>query len=54
MELSKAIEDYILAALAGGYSQFTLNVYRSALITMQEFIADKEVVDITTEDNEPS
>jgi integrase/recombinase XerD len=50
MQLSKAVEGYIIAALAEGYSQLTLAAYRSALNTMQEFIGDKEVSDITTED----
>jgi integrase/recombinase XerD len=50
MQLSKAIEGYIIAALAEGYSQLTLNAYRSALVTMKEFLGDKEVADITIED----
>ncbi len=43
MQLSKAIEGYIISTLAEGYSQLTLNAYRSALTTMQELIGDKEV-----------
>ena len=50
MQLSKAIEGYIIAALAEGYSQLTLNAYRSALSTMLEYLGDKDVADITKED----
>jgi integrase/recombinase XerD len=50
MQFSKAIEGYIIASLAEGYSQLTLNAYRSALSTMKEYIGDKEVDEITTED----
>jgi len=50
MELSKAIEGYIFSALADGYSQLTLTPYRSALGTMVEFMGDKEVKQITTND----
>jgi len=50
MQMSKAIEGYILASMADGYSQLTLNAYRSALNTMQEFIGDKDVTAITTDD----
>jgi integrase/recombinase XerD len=50
MQFSKAIEGYIIAALAEGYSSLTLAAYRSALNTMKEFIGDKEVSEITTED----
>lgn len=50
MQVSKAIEGCIIAALAEGYSQLTLNAYRSALITMEKYIGGKEVFDITIED----
>ena len=50
MQFSKAIDEYIIAALAEGYSQLTLNAYRSVLNFMQEYISDKEVDEITTED----
>jgi len=49
MQFSKAIEGYTIAALADGYSQSTLNTYRYALNTMVEYIGDKEVSDISTE-----
>lgn len=50
MQFSKAIEGYVIASLAEGYSQLTLNAYRSALNTMQEYLGDKEVDEITTGD----
>jgi len=50
MQLSKAIEGYNFSALADGYSQLTLITYRSALGTLLEYMGDKEVQAITTED----
>lgn len=50
MQLSKAIEGYILAALSEGYSQLTLNAYRSALNTMVEYLDDMDLETITTDD----
>lgn len=50
MQLSKAIEGYTIAALAEGYSQLTLTTYRSALSTIIEYLGDKEVKPITTDD----
>jgi site-specific recombinase XerD len=50
MQFSKVIKGYTIAALADGYSQSTLNTYRYALNTMVEYMRDKEVSDITTED----
>lgn len=50
MKLSKAIQGYGFAASADGYSAVTLTVYKSALQTMLEFLGDKEVGDITTDD----
>jgi integrase/recombinase XerD len=49
-QFSKAIEGYIIAALAEDYSHSILTTYRSALNTMVEFIGDKDVFDIMTED----
>lgn len=50
MYITKALEGYIIAALADGYSPLTLNAYRSAIGTMIEFLGDKEVQYITTDD----
>jgi integrase/recombinase XerD len=50
MQLSKAIEGYIFSALADGYSQLTLRTYHSALETIMEYLGDKEVEEITTND----
>jgi integrase/recombinase XerD len=50
MQLSKAIDGYLVAALADGYSQLTLSTYRSALRTMLEFLGDKELSSITTDE----
>jgi integrase/recombinase XerD len=50
MQFSKAIDGYIIAALSEGYSQLTLTTYKSALNTMVEYLGDKELADITTED----
>jgi integrase/recombinase XerD len=50
MQLSKAIEGYVFSALAEGYSSLTLNVYRSALGTLAEYLGDKQVQDISVDD----
>lgn len=50
MQLSQALEGYVLAALAEGYSQFTITVYRSALKTMIEYLGDREITSVTTND----
>jgi len=49
MQLSQAFEGYKIASLADGYSQLTLTTYLSALGTMLEYLGDKEVSAITTE-----
>jgi hypothetical protein len=41
MQLSKAIEGYVFAALAQGYSSLTLNVYKSALCSLVDYLDDK-------------
>jgi integrase/recombinase XerD len=50
MQLSKALEGYKIAALAEGYSQLTLITYQSALGTLIEYLGDKDIQLITSDD----
>jgi integrase/recombinase XerD len=50
MQLSKAVDGYAISSLAEGYSPLTLNTYKSALFTMIEYLGDKDVSKVTTED----
>jgi integrase/recombinase XerD len=50
MQLSKAIDGYVISSLAEGYSPLTLNAYKSALFTMIEYLGDKDVSKVTTDD----
>jgi integrase/recombinase XerD len=50
MNLTKAIDGYMIGALADGFSPLTLEVYKSALLTLAKYIGDKEIDTITTED----
>jgi len=49
MQFTKAIEGYLLTALSEGYSPLTLAAYRSALLTLAEYLGDFQVEEITTE-----
>ena len=47
MQLTEAIEGYLLDSAAEGYSELTLRVYRSALLTMADFLGESnELADI--------
>lgn len=50
MQLSTALEGYVFAALADGYSQLTITAYRSAIGTMIEYLGDKEIDVVSTDD----
>jgi hypothetical protein len=50
MQLSKAVDGYVISSLAEGYSPLTLNAYKSALFTMIEYLGDKEVSRVNTDD----
>jgi integrase/recombinase XerD len=50
MQLSKAMEGYKIGALAEGYSQLTLITYQSALGTLIEYLGDKEIQEVTSDD----
>lgn len=47
MSLSKAVEGFLIAKSAEGYSQATLNIYKWALTTMVEHLNDPEFKTIT-------
>jgi integrase/recombinase XerD len=50
MQLSKALEGFKIGALAEGYSQLTIITYLSALGTLVEYLGDREVQSITSDD----
>lgn len=50
MQLSKALEGYKTAALAEGYLQLTLINYPSALGTLIEYLGNKEIQEVTSDD----
>ena len=50
MQFSKALEGYKIAALAEGYSQPTLITYQSALGTLIEYLGNKEIQEVTSDD----
>lgn len=50
MKMSDAVEGYVLSSLAEGYSPLTIAAYRSALNIMIEYLGDKELTEISTQD----
>ena len=50
MQLSQALDGYKIASLAEGYSQHTIKPYLSALGTLIEYLGDKEIHLITSDD----
>lgn len=56
MQLSKAVEGYIISSLAEGYSPLTLNAYKSALFTMIEYPGDQAAEKVLAyfQDDSPS
>jgi len=50
MHISRAIEGYKISLLAAGYSPLTITPYLSALNTLIEYLGDKEIQSVTSED----
>ncbi len=50
MKLRYGLEGYKIYALAGGYSAQTIMVYLSAMGTLIEFLGDKEIQEVTSDD----
>ncbi len=50
MQLSKAMKGYRIAALAEGYSPLTLITYQPALGTLIEYLGDKDIQSVTSDD----
>jgi len=50
MKLSEALQGYVIASLADGLSSLTVNGYRASLVKLIEYLGDKEVAQVTTDD----
>jgi len=50
MQLSKALQGYRISSLAEGFSQLTIRTYLSALNTLIDYIGDKEIEQITSDE----